>query len=251
METQYNNITKDIKTKQALKIKCIYDFITSKKTVNEFVKEYDEAFSFVFTDFRKFFIENYRHCFSSANAFIEFLKEKDFKRGVKTEIKNNKDFVIKKTKLQLKKTLPAAIKKWRLFEQKEKEIYDTFLYYAKQGETTRNKDLRDFLHSLNMNRCNYYNARSSFIRNGVMTNQTRDYVKKHKFMNPNLREKRELTKKQKENLLIKRNKAIEVVKMYLKGFFEGKIKTIETIKALEVLGIPVNASISEISKYLD
>jgi len=249
---KYNNISKDIEKKHQEKMNKIYDFITSDKTINEFVKIYDDSFANTYLDFRKFLLQNYKRVFISNMYFIHVLIERGIKRSVKNKIEQNPDFEYKVSNTKLKSSFVKAVKKWIMFLEEEKNISDTLYSFAKLNTKGKAKDLQVFLEKWNMNRSHYYNARTGFIKNGLVIEKViKKEVKKkafdftYTFTDPAVR------KKQNEKIHLEKKSSKKVINEFIKSYFVGRVKGIETIKAFKVLNIPLDASIKEIKELLN
>ena len=250
---KYNNISKDIEKKHQQKMNKIYDFITSDKSINEFVKIYDDSFANTYLDFRKFFIQNYKRIFISNVYFLHVLTKRGIKRYVKNKIELNPGFEFKKkSEKSLKRSFVKAVKKWILFQEEEKNISDTLYSFAKLNTKGKAKDLQVFLEKWNMNRSHYYNARTGFLKNGLVIEKViKKEVKKkafdfaYTFTDPAVR------KKQNEKIHLEKKRSKTIINEFIKSYFVGRVKGIETIKAFKVLNIPLDASIKEIKELLN
>ena len=250
---KYNNISKDIEKKHQEKMSKIYDFITSDKSVNEFVKIYDDSFANTYLDFRKFFLQNYKRIFISNVYFLHVLTKRGIKRSVKNKIELNPDFEFKKkSKKSLKRSFVKAVKKWILFQEEENNISDTLYYFAKLNTKGKHKDLQTFLEKWNMNSAHYYNARTGFLKNGlVIEKKVKKKKVKKKDFTYTFTEPASARKKRTEKIRLEKKSSKKVINEFIKSYFVGRAKGIETIKAFKVLNIPLDASIKEIKELLN
>ena len=251
---KYNHISKDIEKKHQEKINKIYDFIISDKSINDFVKNYNDSFANTYLDFRKFLLQNYKRVFISNTYFLHVLIERGIKRSVKNKIEQIPDFDFKISDAKLKSSFVKAVKKWLLFLEEEKNISDTLYSFAKLKTKGEDKELKKFLAKWNMNRHHYYNARTGFLKNGLVIEKKEKKKKKnsfdlnYRFTSPVNRLKNKL---ENEKTLIKRRKSKTIINEFLQNYFEGRPKGIETIEAFSTLRIPLDASIKEIKELLN
>jgi len=250
---KYNHISKDIEKKHQEKMNKIYDFITSDKTVNEFVKIYDDSFANTYLDFRKFFLQNYKRIFISNMYFIHVLIERGIKRSVKNKIEQNPDFEFKVSCTNLKRSFVKAVKKWIMFLEEEKNISDTLYSFAKLNTKGKAKDLQVFLEKWNMNRSHYYNARTGFLKNGLVIEKVTKQVPLKKSFNFTyaFTEPVSARKMRNEKIKLEKKRSKKIINEFVKSYFTGRTKGTETIKAFNVLNIPLNASITEIKELLN
>ena len=251
---EYNHISKDIEKKHKQKLECIYRFINSQNlTINEFVKQYDDSFGNTFLDFRNFILENYKRVFESNSYFLQVLIERGVKRSAKNKIEKRPYFYHNISNTKLKVSFVKAVKKWLMFEEVESDISNQLHYFAQQNTKGEDKEIKKFLAKWNMNRHHYYNARTGFLKNGlviekkVKKKKKKSFDLKYRFTNPLDRLKNKL---ENEKILIKKRKSKTVLKEFAQNYFEGRIKAVETIEALNTLNIPLNASITEIKEKL-
>ena len=252
---EYNHISKDIEKKHKEKLECIYRFINSQNsTINDFVKEYNDSFGNSFLDFRNFVLENYKRVFITNSYFLQVLIERGVKRSAKNKIEKRPYFYYNISNTKLKSSFVKAVKKWLMFEEVESNISNKLYYFAQQNTKGEDKELKKFLAKWNMNRHHYYNARTGFLKNGLVIEKKEKKKKKksfdlkYRFTNPLDRLKNKL---ENEKILIKRRKSKTIINEFLQNYFEGRIKGTETIKALNALNIPLNASITEIKELLN
>ena len=250
---KYNNISKDIEKKHQEKMNKIYDFITSDKTINEFVKIYDDSFANTYLDFRKFLLQNYKRVFISNMYFIHVLIERGIKRSVKNKIEQNPDFEYKVSNTKLKSSFVKAVKKWIMFLEEEKNISDTLYSFAKLNTKGKAKDLQTFLEKWNMNRSHYYNARTGFLKNGLVIEKVTKQVPLKKSFNFTyaFTEPVSARKMRNEKIKLEKKRSKKIINEFVKSYFTGRTKGTETIKAFNVLNIPLNASITEIKELLN
>ena len=249
---EYNHISKDIEKKHKQKLECIYRFINSQNsTINEFVKEYDDSFGNTFLDFRNFILENYKRVFESNSYFLQVLIERGVKRSAKNKIEKRPYFYHNISNTKLKVSFVKAVKKWLMFEETESNISNQLYYFAQQNMKGENKEIKKFLAKWNMNRHHYYNARTGFLKNGLVIEKKEkkknSFDLNYRFQKPVNRLKNKL---ENEKILIKRRKSKTVLKEFAQNYFEGRIKGVETIQAMMTLNIPLNASITEIKEKI-
>jgi hypothetical protein len=250
---KYNHISKDIEKKHQEKITKIYDFITSDKSINEFVKIYDDSFANTYLDFRKFLLQNYKRVFISNTYFLHVLIERGIKRSVKNKIEQIPHFEFKVSDAKLKSSFVKAVKKWILFQDQEKSISDTLYSFAKLNTKAKDKDLKTFLEKWNMNRCHYYNARTGFLKNGLVIEKVIKQVplKKDFDFTYTFTEPASARKMRNEKIHLEKKRSKVIINEFIKSHFTGRTKGTETIKAFKVLNIPLDASIKEIKELLN
>jgi len=249
---KYNHISKDIEKKHQEKINKIYDFITSDKSINEFVKIYDDSFANTYLDFRKFLLQNYKRVFISNVYFLHVLIERGIKRSVRNKIEQNPDFEYKVSNSKLKSSFVKAVKKWLMFKEEEKNISDILYSFAKKNTKAKDKDLKTFLEKWNMNRTHYYNARTGFLKNGLVIEKVIKQVplKKSFDFTYTFTEPVSARKMRNEKIHLEKKRSKKVINEFIKSYFIGRTKGTETIKAFKVLNIPLDASIKEIKELL-
>lgn len=224
METQYNQL--------------IFNFIKSRQTIDTFVKITGKSLKNSFTDFKRFVLENYVRIFEKKYQLCAFLTKQGIKRDEKANLTRFKDYVFDVSDTDLISTLDKAVKKWKDFYNKTKEVTAVLYGFAKKRTHISNPNLVSFLQKWNMTNRTYYHVFQICLKKELV--EAKKEKPKYAFLNPQTHQGN-----------ITKNRAKSLLREYVRYFFDGKIKTIETIKALEVLDIPINASISEISKYLD
>ena len=246
----HNKVLQDIEKKQEHKKKLIHDFIYDKeKPVFYFVKEYDESFRRTFVDFKKFVYENYVRMFDRRYYFSERLHEKGIRRHPQTKTERFKDFNYPLfTKSALQKSFVKMTKKWVEFQKVEEELRKELYQFAYKNVEVNNIELTDFLKKWNMTDSSYFNARTQLIKKGLISVK-RTIVQKQTPSNFDFNYKWEAPTTHKET--ITKYKAKSMLQEYLKYYFEGRIKTKETIEAFSTLRIPLTASIKEIKELLN
>ena len=249
----HNKVLQDIEKNQEHKKKLIYDFITSDKSINDFVKIYDDSFANTFLDFRKFLLQNYKRVFISNVYFLHVLIERGIKRSVKNKIEQNPDFEFKVSNAKLKRSFVKAVKKWLMFLEEEKNISDILYSFAKKNTKAKDKDLKTFLEKWNMNRTHYYNARTGFLKNGLVIEKVIKQVplKKSFDFTYTFTEPVSARKMRNEKIHLEKKRSKKVINEFIKSYFIGRTKGTETIKAFKVLNIPLDASIKEIKELLN
>ena len=247
----YNNIRKDIQKKQEYKKKLIYDFILeTDKPILFFVEEYNESFRRTFIDFKKFIQENYIRIFELRFHFSESLHERGITRNPKTKTERFKDFNYPAlTKKALQRSFVKMVKKWLEFQQVENEIKKELYAFAYKNVEVNNLELTEFLKKWNMADSSYFNARTQLIKKGLIEKK-RTIVKKEvheKQFDFNYVWEKQITHKEK----ITKYKAKSMLREFVAYYYEGRIKTKETLEAFKVLNICENLSIKEIEISLN
>ena len=250
---EYNHISKDIEKKHKEKLECIYRFINSQNsTINDFVKEYDDSFGNSFLDFRSFVLENYKRVFVSNSYFLQVLIERGVKRSAKNKIEKRSYFYHNISNTKLKVSFVKAVKKWLMFEEVESDISNKLYYFAQQNTKGEDKELKKFLAKWNMNRHHYYNARTGFLKNGLVIEKVTKQVPLKKSFNFTyaFTEPAAVRKMRNEKIHLEKKRSKKVINEFIKSYFIGRTKGTETIKAFKVLNIPLDASIKEIKELL-
>ena len=136
--------------------------------------------------------------------------------------------------------------------EEEKNISDTLYCFAKLNTKGKAKDLQVFLEKWNMNRSHYYNARTGFLKNGLVIEKViKKEVKKKAFdFAYTFTEPAAVRKMRNEKIHLEKKRSKKVINEFIKSYFVGRAKGIETIKAFKVLNIPLDASIKEIKELL-
>ena len=104
-----------------------------------------------------------------------------------------------------------------------------------------------------MNRSNYYNARTGFLKNGLVIEKViKKEVKKKAFdFTYTFTEPVSARKMRNEKIHLEKKRSKKIINEFVKSYFTGRTKGTETIKAFNVLNIPLNASITEIKELLN
>ena len=113
--------------------------------------------------------------------------------------------------------------------------------------------MQTFLEKWNMNRSHYYNARTGFLKNGLVIEKVTKQVPLKKSFNFTyaFTEPVSARKMRNEKIKLEKKRSKKIINEFVKSYFTGRTKGTETIKAFNVLNIPLNASITEIKELLN
>ena len=246
MENKINQFAEEIAMKE------VYSFTKSDKTINEFIKEHNLSYKFFFSFYKKYVLKNYVRIFKRPFHFAKYLNEHGVTRNKATKFKSEEKLFHYISDVKLTATLPKAINKWIQIQEAEDEIQKKLYDLALKNTAINDKELIEFSQKWNITERNYENIRAYCIKKGLLV------VKKAFVVRPLEEVEKEFAKKikiedKKMVLEIKnltKKNAKKDVDDFIKYYFEGKIKSLKTIKSFNILNIPLNASIKEIKELI-
>lgn len=222
-------------------------FIRSEKKLQKFLKEHNLNYKEFFTFYKKYVLKNYQRLFDKPFHFAKFLNEKGVTRNRNTRFNKDEKFYYPISNYSLKDSLKTAVKKWLEIQNAEKLIQTKLYDFAIKNANFYDLELNEFCNNWNIKESNYTQIRAYCMRKGILVIEKAFIVRTPEELQEEIN-KQEDERIQKDELT--RNEAKGKIKDFVKYYFEGRVKTTQTLKAFKMLNIPLDASIKEIKELL-